>query len=313
MYKGEKFGARSSEEVIGDIDSIAALCNDLKEISLKLGFGGQLCRESVVAFIKENPSLSSSHGFSMVLDWLQSGGKTVFLQDANSLVMDSGRIVKILSHLRKTFPSIERVTSYCRAKTLARKPLEGLKAIREAGLDRVHVGLETGHDPLLVEIKKGASSTDHITGGRKAMDAGFQLSEYWMPGLGGKAMWKAHAEDTAKVLSEINPHYIRSRPFFPAPGTPLYDEYQNKKATMVSPLGQLVELRSMIEKLNVTSRVCFDHAGNYWTGKKGGLIFSHSYEGYKFPEEKERVIDRIDEGIEAQERTPQAPPLWLIR
>jgi hypothetical protein len=145
------------------------------------------------------------------------------------------------------------------------------------------------------------------------MEAGFQLSEYWMPGLGGKEMWETHAKNTSKVLSKINPHYIRSRPFFPAPGTPLYNDYHKGESTLLSPKEQLVELRLMVEGLDVTSKVCFDHAGNYWTGKNGRLIFSHSYEGYKFPEEKQRVLDLIDEGIEAQEKRPEGPPLWLIR
>ncbi|MFC1883730.1 radical SAM protein [Thermodesulfobacteriota bacterium] len=313
MYKGEKFAARPAEDVIHDIDSIASLCNDLKTISIKLGYDGRICREAVIALIKENPSLNTSHGFSMVLDWLQSGGKTAFLQDANSLVMNSNKLVKILRHLRETFPSLERVTSYCRSKTLSRKTLDELKAICQAGLDRVHVGLETGDDLLLEKIKKGASSADHINGGRKAMEAGFQLSEYWMPGLGGKEMWKTHAEQTSKVLNEINPHYIRSRPFFPAPGTPLYVDYQKGESTMLSPKEQLEELKLMVEVLDVTSKVCFDHAGNYWTGKNGRLIFSHSYEGYKFPEEKQTVLDLIDEGIKAQKKSPVGPPRWLIR
>ena len=83
----------------------------------------------------------------------------------------------------------------------------------------MHVGLETGDDVLLKKIKKGVTGEGHISGGRKAMEAGFQLSEYWMPGLGGKEMWEGHAKNTARVLSAINPDYIRSRPFFPAPGS----------------------------------------------------------------------------------------------
>ena len=53
-----------------------------------------------------------------------------------------------------------------------------------------------------------------------------------------------------------------------------------------------------MEALDFSARVCFDHAGNYWRGRNGGLLFSQSYEGYKFPEEKKRVLDLIDEGLE---------------
>jgi hypothetical protein len=134
-----------------------------------------------------------------------------------------------------------------------------------------------------------------------------------MPGLGGKSDWEAHARGTARVLNAIDPHYIRSRPFFPHPGTPLFDDYQRKDKQLLSPREQLVELRLMMEELEVTSKVCFDHAGNHWVGRDGRTLFSHSYEGYKFPEEKERVLGLIDEGIEVQEKSPSGPPAWLIR
>ena len=162
------------------------------------------------------------------------------------------------------------------------------------------MGLETGDDALLKKIKKGVTGVEHIEGGRKAIKAGFQLSEYWMPGLGGKEDWKNHAKNTALVLNEINPHYIRSRPFSPWAGTPIYDEYEKGTLTLLSPREMLIELKLLIETLNVNSRVCFDHAGNYWVNRNGQLLFTQSYEGYKFPEEKPRVLELLEEGIEAQ-------------
>jgi len=137
------------------------------------------------------------------------------------------------------------------------------------------------------------------------MQAGFQLSEYWMPGLGGKEMWENHARNTARVLSEISPHYIRSRPLFPQPGTPIHDWQESGDFQMLSPDGQIGELRLMIENLNVTSKVCFDHAANYWLNSKGGLMLSHGYEGYQFPEEKTRVLELIDDGLTAGNQVPE--------
>lgn len=304
MYKGEKFELRTPEEVKADIDSIAALCNDLKSISRKLGYNGEMNRNVAIALLKEEPELNTSHGFVMVYDWLSSGGKTAFLQDANSLILPASKLVDILTHLRQTFPSLNRVTSYARSRTLAQKKLEGLIAVRKAGLDRLHVGLETGDDALLKRIKKGVDSEGHISGGRKAMEAGFQLSEYWMPGLGGKEMWESHAENTARVLSAIDPDYIRSRPFFPLPGSPLYEAYSRGELQVLSPRDQLMELKVTMEGLDVSSKVCFDHAGNYWRGKRGGLLFNQSYEGYKFPENKERVLELIQEGMGVSQQSP---------
>ena len=300
MYKHEKFSMRGVVEITRDIDAIAGMITEIQNLSWKLGHAGQITRDVINAMVAQNPDLNTSHGFSMVLNWLSSGAKTAFLQDGNSLMMASDKLVTVLTHLRRTFPTIERVTTYARSKTLARKPQADLSAIHKAGLDRLHVGLESGDDVLLKKIKKGVSGKEHIEGGTKALAAGFQLSEYWMPGLGGKEDWENHARNTALVLNQINPHYIRSRPFYPYPGTPIHEAQQHGALTLLSPRETLVELKRMIETLDVTSKVCFDHAGNCWVNRSGQLLFTQSYEGYKFPEEKQRVLELIAEGIEAQ-------------
>jgi len=304
MYKNEKFSFRSTEEIKDDIDSINTLFAGLMTISLEIGLRGEINRAVIIEMINRDPDLINSHGFLMVLNWIQAGGKTAFLQDANSPAMPTETLVKALKYLRETFPSLERVTSYARSKTLARKSLEDLKAIHAAGLDRLHVGLETGDEALLKRIKKGVTGPEHIEGGRKAMEAGFQLSEYWMPGLGGKEWWKPHARNTARVLNEINPHYIRSRPFVPSPGSPILETYQSGAFQTLTGEEQLKELMVMIEELDVTSKVCFDHAGNYWRNRRGNLLFTQDYEGYRFPAEKPRVLALIQEGIEAQRIVP---------
>ncbi|MDA8138585.1 MAG: radical SAM protein [Desulfobacteraceae bacterium] len=304
MYKTEKFQLRPVEEIKRDIDAIAALCNDLRELSRQGGQAGAITREAVITLIDRYPDLNYHQGFAMVFHWLISGGKTAFIQDANSLIMPTDHLVEVLRHLRKTFPSLVRVTSYARSKTIAQKKEEELLAIRKAGLDRLHVGLETGDDELLKRVKKGVTAEQHIQAGQKAMAAGFQLSEYWMPGLGGKELWENHAVNTAKVLNQINPHYIRSRPFYTIPGTPMQEAEANGRLQILDAHGQLTELKRMMEELTVTSRVCFDHAGNYWTDRRGNLLFTHSYEGYKFPEEKQKVLDRIQEGLLADNRRP---------
>jgi radical SAM superfamily enzyme YgiQ (UPF0313 family) len=197
------------------------------------------------------------------------------------------------------------VTTYARSKTIVQKSLDDLTAIRQAGLDRLHVGLESGDDTVLENIKKGATAAIHIKGGQKALAAGFQLSEYWMPGLGGKALWRDHARNTARVLSAIDPHYIRSRPLRAWNGTPLAREVTEQTFTMLTPGEQLEELRLTMQELSVTGRVCFDHAGNYWRNRQGQLLFTQSYEGYKFPEEKQVVLDLIDEGLRRASSTAQ--------
>ncbi|HSL61391.1 MAG TPA: radical SAM protein [Desulfotignum sp.] len=302
MYKSEKFQLRTVDEIRADIDAMAALAADMQALS---GKTGSITRDGVMALLEKVPELERHTGFAMLVHWLMAGGKTAFIQDANSLIMKTPDLVAALTHLKTTFPSIARITTYARARTLSQKPAQDLEAIRRAGLDRLHLGLETGDDALLKAIRKGVTAEDHIKAGKKAVAAGFQVSEYWMPGLGGKEKSVDHARQTARVLNAINPHYIRSRPFRPIPGTPLHQQVQSKEITLLSPGEQLEELRIMIQELTVTGRVCFDHAMNHWQRPGGGLLFTHDYEGYQFPEEKPRLLALIEQGLAVNQPVPR--------
>lgn len=301
MYKRQPFVYRSVEDIKADIDHVKAIRDEITAVSENAGQGGRINGEVWRVLLSVDPYLYENQCFVTVFNWLYSGGRTAFLQDADSMIMRPAEFVEVLKYLRKTLSTLTRVTSYTRSKTLAQRKPEDLKAIREAGLDRIHVGLETGDDELLKIVRKGVTSAEQIEGGKKAMTAGFQLSEYWMPDLGGRERWWQHAENTARVLNEINPHYIRSRPFVPRCGTPIFDDYEQGRLHISSPHERLEELRVMIEELNVTSRVCFDHNMNSWTNKRGGLLFHQDYEGYKFPEEKPVVLELIREGLKVDE------------
>ena len=155
-----------------------------------------------------NPPNQSS--FNVAL-WLYNGGESAFLQDANTLIMRQSELVEVIRFLKKTLPSIVRVTSYTRSKTASKKKLEELIELKDAGLSRLHIGLESGYDPLLQYMDKGTTAAEHIAGGRKVVESGISLCEYVILGLGGKAMWREHAAETARVLNEIDPDFIRFR------------------------------------------------------------------------------------------------------
>jgi len=301
MYKDHRFVYRPVEEIKADIDRVAAIRDEITAASCKLGLDGRIDREVGAALLAEGRDLAANPGFVTVFNWLASGGKTAFLQDANSVIMRPRELVAVLKYLRNSLPSLARVTSYARSKTLAGRKPEDLRMIHEAGLDRLHIGVETGDDELLALVRKGVTAAEQIEGCRKAIAAGFQLSAYWMPDLGGRERWRQHAENTARVLSAINPHYVRSRPLVPRPGTPLYEEVEQERLHLSSPHERLQELAVMIEALDVTSKLCFDHAMNAWVDRDGDLLFRQDYEGYRFPEEKPLVLDRIREGLAVEE------------
>jgi radical SAM superfamily enzyme YgiQ (UPF0313 family) len=221
-YNRERFQLRSVNEIKKDIDAVKKIYAILKTIGKKLGGVDRIIS------ILDPHFLSNYQSVRNVFNWLRFSSRSVFLQDADSLIMPSKDLLQVLSYLKQTFPHIQRITSYARAKTLTHKTktLVQLHELRKAGLSRLHVGLETGDDELLKYVNKGITSEEHIVAGTKAKEAGFELSEYWMPSLGGKALSKQHALNTARVLNAINPDFIRSRRFLPHMGTPLYDEWK---------------------------------------------------------------------------------------
>ena len=116
MYKEEKFQLRSVTEIKRDIDAMAAVCNDLRDLSWKMGYGGGINQEVGLALVEKEPELRYHEGFAMIFHWLISGAGTAFLQDGNSIIMKPDDLVAVLEYLRATFPSLERVTTYARSK-----------------------------------------------------------------------------------------------------------------------------------------------------------------------------------------------------
>lgn len=219
---------------------------------------------------------------------------TAFLADSNAIIVKTADLIQIVAHLLEAFPSLERVTSYGRAKTVLAKDLDELRELRKAGLDRLHLGLESGDDGVLERVKKGANSEQMITAGLRVKEAGFELSEYVMPGLGGREGSQQHVEGTARVLNAVDPHYTRVRSLILAPGTPLYEEYEAGRFQAMSLLDVTREIRALVEHLEITGRLCFDHFSN-------PPFLRMDWEGYKFPEEKEEVLSTIDSALERRQ------------
>lgn len=310
-YNREKFQLRSQEEIKKDIDAAKAISELIKAIAKKLGGMDWAAKLLDPYFLygkgfmeMDEKEAMNFQSVTNVINWLYSGAKSAFLQDADSLIMPANKLTEIITYLKQAFPSLERITSYARAKSLTRKTLGELKEMRQAGLSRLHVGLETGDDELLRYINKGVTSEEHVLAGRKVKEAGLELSEYWMPGLGGKTMSSQHAINTARVLNEINPDFVRSRRFVPRKGTPLYEEWKKGEFQLLSPHEELREIMVMIERLNINGRVCFDHYINpsYRTSYGHVWLFKQDYNGYKFPEEKPEVLELIKHGLEVDER-----------
>ncbi|MFC1862687.1 radical SAM protein [Thermodesulfobacteriota bacterium] len=269
------------DEIKEDIRTAKKIEDDIKSLSVKLGYRGEV-NSPLISSIFNSSGYSTS--YRSIAAWLYYGTDACFLQDADNLIMKTDDLVEVLRYLKEQFPDIKRVTTYTRSRTIAQKSLESLKKIRMAGLDRIHVGLESGYDPLLKMIKKGVTGARHIEAGKKVIEAGMELSEYVMPGLGGQEMWKEHAKVTAEVLNQINPHFIRLRSLRVPKRVPLFEKMEKGEFTMQTDDMIAEEIRLFIESLDgINSVVTSDHMMNLLEEVSG-----------KLPEDKERMIEVIE-------------------
>lgn len=264
-YKGEKFQLRPVDEIKQDIQTARLIRDEITDISWQSG--NNLPNEA----------------FHNVALWLHSGGENVFLQDANSLIMRTDELAEVIRFLKETFPDVQRITSYARSKTAAKKNLEELIELHQAGLSRLHIGLESGYDPLLQYMDKGVTAAEQIAGGRKIVESGISLCEYIILGLGGKERWREHAIQTARVLNEINPDFIRVRTLTVNNKMPLHDEVKNGSFIRATDEDTLKEEKLLIEHLECHSNYVSDHITNLLQEIEG-----------KLPQDKGAMLACID-------------------
>jgi len=281
-YRGTKFQMRKVEDVKKDITTVREIADKIRELSWKMGQGGEISEYVVNHIYHEGGSFDDS--YRSVAAWLYFGGTSVFLQDANTIIMKTADLIEVISFIKEQFPTVNRITSYCRSKTACRKSVEEFKQLKDAGLSRIHIGLESGYDPVLKFIDKGVTAEEHVKGGRNIVESGISLSEYVIPGLGGEKWSMEHAEETAKVLNRINPDYIRLRSLQVRRNTELYKMREEGEFKKLSDEDVVKEIRLCIENLDgIQSRVVSDHILNLLEELEG-----------KLPEDKEKLLGIID-------------------
>lgn len=268
VYKGTRFSLRPVDHVKRDIDQVADAVDRLRET---LDARGHLSREAVGRLYSSFPD-HRTEALNAALHWASGGFRSIFLQDANSLILPPAQLVEILTHLRSRFPWPLRITAYARSHTVARIAQGDLDAIRQAGLDRIHIGMESGCDAVLARVRKGTTRDQQILAGQKAKAAGMELSEYVMPGLGGRDLSRRHALDTADALNRINPDFIRLRTLAMRRGIPLVDEWEAGRFTKLTDVEAAREIRTLIAALDgITSYVASDHILNLFQEIEGRL------------------------------------------
>ena len=221
--------------------------------------------------------------------------KRIFLADGDVLIMPMERICEILSKIRKKLPWVNRVNLYGNAKSILRKTAEDLKKLKKLGLDRVYMGLESGHNPTLTRINKGASVEQMVQAAGQVRDANLFLSVTVLLGIAGVENSQVHAIDTGKALTAMAPNQIAALTLMILENTPLYQEEVNGIFKVPDQKILLAELKTMVQNIDL-DKVQFqaNHASNY-------LPIS-----CRLARDREKILERIDNALAGQERlTPE--------
>lgn len=217
--------------------------------------------------------------------------KTLFFPAGNTIAMKTEDLCEICRYAKKTVPVLERITVYGSSQYVHQKGPDEMKRLSDAGLSRIHVGLESGDDFILKRIKKGTHAEEQIQAGNWVTAAGIELSLYVILGIGGQERTRPHAIETARVLNQLSPDFIRLRTFVPKINTPLLKEVQEGTFQMLGPHGVLKETALLIRHLDVNTLLTSDHYTNYI-----------NLEG-RLPEEKERLLKELDNALDRDEES----------
>ena len=208
--------------------------------------------------------------------------RRVFLADGNALAMEQTKLMSVLRELSQAFPSLERVGIYANPGDLLGKSVSQLRELKEAGIGIVYLGVETGNDKILEQVRKDATAAEIIQAGRRAKDSGIPLSVTVINGLGGYELMKEHAADTAKLLNEMDPDYLGLLTLMVAPGTPIARQMERDEFQLPGPMEILAEIEMMLEPLELTNCVFrSNHASNYLP--LGGVL----------PRDKEQIMQGL--------------------
>ena len=219
-----------------------------------------------------------------MMSQLQPEVTRIFLADGDALNVATENIIKILNWIKGNFKNIERISCYSMPKNLLQKTDKELISLKQAGLDMVYLGIESGNDTILKKVTKGATSEMIINSCKKAKKNGFILSCMIILGLGGKKYSNYHANDTSNIINQIKPNYLGALTLYMEPN--IEKEFYSKFSEPFQPLEDseiLDEMETLIANTDVKEPVIFraNHASNVYS--IGGTL----------PQDKYKILEKI--------------------
>jgi len=223
------------------------------------------------------------------------GVKRVFLADGDAMTLSVRRLAAVLEAIRRDLPSVRRISSYCLPRNVAKKSVEELRELAALGLSLVYVGAESGDDEVLARVNKGETHQSSRAALDKLGEAGIKRSVMILNGLGGKALSRQHAQNSAALMNAAQPEFLATLVVSFPMGEARFRENFPEWAPL-DVVGLMQEMETFLSALEL-KRTVFrsDHASN-WLILKGTL-----------GADKARVLEELRAAIAAPEAAPLRP------
>ncbi len=225
--------------------------------------------------------------------------RRIFLADGDAVTLSTRRLKAILESIHKYFPHIQRVSSYCLPRNIAKKTVEELSELRAMKLSLMYVGCETGDNEVLTYIDKGETYDSSLSALQKIKEAGMKSSVMILNGLGGKQLSEQHAKHSAELMNQAQPDYLSTLVVNFAPGGEAeYAKNFQKRWTKMAQKELFQELYGLISQLDLAKTIFrSDHISNTLVLK--GIL----------GKDKKRILKQIETAM----NTPELVPLRAER
>lgn len=227
----------------------------------KCTFCGAYKDKSKMFRIRSNEEITENLAFAAQYCTRQ---KRVFLADGDVLILSQKRLLTLFKQIKKSLPQVNRIALYGNAKAIRSKSVQDLKELKELGLHRIYMGLESGDNDVLAFVKKGETAESMIEAGQLVKEAGVFLSVTVLLGLGGRSGSIRHAQESARVLNRMQPKQIAALCLMPLTNTELGENYKNGTFQLPDAKEILIELRELIQHIDCDPvQFMANHASNY--------------------------------------------------
>ncbi len=187
-----------------------------------------------------------------ILAQLRPDDTRLFFLGENAFCLSTEQLLKIIELTQKYMSKVREYAMYSRIDDILRKTEEDLECLAGKGIQALHIGVESGSDPILEACKKGVTSSQIIQALLRLDKVGIDYYLTVIPGLGGRNFSRLHAIETARMLNQVHPRNIWCLKLKLWEDTPLYREAKAGGFEEMTPAEILREERLLIENLTVS-------------------------------------------------------------